>query len=496
MSSPPATGRRRHPAIEETALPGTLTVRRVAVPTVAPCVLFDVGVEDGFIARIDPVSDADPHRTDPHRAEFLAEPRDEPRDEPHLAGLLDEPREEPLELWPGYVETHGHLALPASFDGSLDDPRLVALQYLFHGVTHVVDMFGFPLVKQRWESGRAQSPVPYPDLVHCGYAATSMLDSAGRTGHGVEFPAPVFMLGVPGDVDLILHANRAHGARFLKVMFTDGTELPDSTQRFSRLPSSALEDVARATTEHGVPAVLDCNTREEVLQAYGHGFRLFAHPVRDVELSADDWRVLRGARFVSTLSGLRPMIMQSAEFLREYARPGFAQTQDVANLDYVAQVEEPFGVRLGWQEWRTEALENMRTNSLAALERGALLVGTDCGNTGAFHGYSLLGELDLLAGAEHRMADRRRALRRALRRAVTVDGLRFFDELSGRPPTDQPIAVGAAATFNLLGATASGAALSALPQATVVNGTVVDRRAIVRDIRALRSSATRGKVIL
>lgn len=456
MSAPPAT----RPGIEQVG-PATLAVRQVAIPLLDPSALYDVVVEEGDVVRLDAVADT---------------------------------ADGALELWPGYVEAHAHLALPANLDDSLDDPRLIALQYLYHGVTHVVDLFGFPLVQQLWETGRAESVRPYPDITHCGYAATSMRDGDGHNGHGVEFPAPVFMLGVPGDADLVLQANRARGATFLKLMYTEGTEQPESSKRFSRLGAGVLADVARATAAAGVPAVLDCNTRAEVLEAYRHGFRLFAHSVRDVVLSEADWRALAGARFVSTLSGLRPMIMRREEFEAEYGRPGFAQTQDATNLDLVAGIGEPFGIGLGCQAERLAALDTMRRNSLAALERGAMLVGTDCGNTGAFHGYTLLGELDLLAGSDAAGEDAA-GLGRRLREAVTVDGLRFFADLAGRPRTEHPIAVGEPATFNLL-APVGGQPLSALPAATVVAGTVIDRQAVARDIHAHRSSATRGKVVL
>ncbi|MDH6111820.1 hypothetical protein P3T36_002134 [Kitasatospora sp. MAP12-15] len=440
-----------------------MTLRRVAIPSLDPTALFEVGVEDGVIARIDAVAD---------RADGAAP-----------------------ELWPGYVEPHAHLALPANFDDSLDDPRLIALQYLYHGVTHVVDMFGFPLVQSRWESGRAESALPYPELAHCGYAATATRDREGRTGHGVEFPSPVFMLGGPEDLASVLRSNRERGGTFLKVMFTDGTEQPEMAKRFSRLSTQVLEHTARVTREQGVPAVLDCNTRAEVLQAYRCGFRNFAHPVRDFELSAADWRELDGARFISTLSGLRPMIMERAEFLQEYGRPGFLETQDGANLRFVAGVEEPYGIQYKCQDTRTAALVTMRRNSLEALRRGRLLVGTDCGNTGAFHGYSLLGELDLLAGDEFGAAQ----LRHGLRLAATADGWRFFNELAGREAADHPLTVGSAATFNLFTAPAPGAtpaALSALPDSTVVHGVAIDRRALAREIRAIRESAAEGKVVL
>ena len=460
MSTSELQALRAGPATTTTiAANDTLAIESVAIPSVDPALVFDVDTQGGVITRIAATGD---------------------RDGPHV---------DALELWPGYVEAHAHLGLPANFDDSLDDPRLIALQYLFHGVTHIVDMFGFPVAQALWESGERESRLPYPELVHCGYAATSMVDSDGYTGHGVEFPAPVFMLGADGDLEFAIRANRERGARFLKVMFTDGTEQPGGERRFSRLSTRLLEDVARVSSEHATTCVLDCNTRAEVLQAYGIGFRIFAHSVRDVELSADDWETLRGACFVSTLSGLRPLILHGHEFLHEYGRPGFRETQDVGNLEAVAKMDQSFGVQLNRQDSRLAALEVMRHNSLEALDRDMLLVGTDCGNLGAFHGYSLLSELDQLA------RDDGEAVRLKLRHAATVRGLQFYNAMAERPDRAHPIATGETATFNLLEPILRDGSLSALPRLTVMSGEPLDPAAVLQEIGALRSSPTRGKLV-
>ncbi|SPF03395.1 hydrolase [Streptomyces sp. MA5143a] len=428
---------------------GPVTLHGVAVPALDPDALYDVTTENGVFTAFRPTG---ARRGGEH------------------------------ELWPGYTETHAHVALPANWDDTVEDPRIVALQYLYHGVSHVVDMFGFPLVADAWAAGRAASPWPYPELAHCGYAVTATTDAAGRTGHGVEFPAPVHMLAVESDLDHALRANAERGGTFLKVMFTDGTEQPGSPVRFSRLSERVLRFTARMAAERGVTAVIDCNTLQETRWAYECGFRLFAHTVRDRTLDAADWKEFEGARFVSTLAGLRPMIMTGEEFLTEYSREGFAETQDVRNLDFVRGIEKPYGIEYGVQETRTAALADMRRNALAALGRGDLLVGTDSGNTGAYHGYSLLGELDLLRGDDP-------SLDLALRHRATVGGRRYIDELSGTPTGAHPLSVGADATYNVLHASAPDRPLSALPVKTVVRGVEIDRAALAREIAALRAAA-------
>ncbi|ULR50807.1 hydrolase [Streptomyces deccanensis] len=429
---------------------GTVTLHGVAVPALDPGARYDVTTEDGLFTAFTP--------TGPRQG--------------------DEP-----ELWPGYTETHAHVALPANWDDTVEDPRIVALQYLYHGVTHVVDMFGFPLAADAWAAGREASPWPYPEIVHCGYAVTATTDAAGRTGHGVEFPAPVHMLAVESDLDHALRANAERGGTFLKVMFTDGTEQPGSPVRFSRLSEKVLRFTARMARERGVTAVIDCNTLQETRWAYACGFRLFAHTVRDRTLDDVDWKEFEGARFVSTLAGLRPMIMTGEEFLTEYSREGFVETQDVRNLDFVKGIEKPYGIEYGVQETRTAALADMRRNALAALGRGDLLVGTDSGNTGAYHGYSLLSELDLLRGDDT-------SLDGMLRHQATVGGRRYFAELSGDTTGEHPLSPGAPATYNLLHPSAPDRPLSALPVRTVVRGTEIDRPALARAIADLRTPRT------
>ncbi|MGW1282332.1 hydrolase [Streptomyces sp. NPDC002586] len=426
---------------------------RVAIPELDPTAVFDVAVEDGHFSRIRPVGE--------RKADDLATP----------------------ELWPGFVETHAHLGLPANFDDSLEDPRIAALQYLYSGVTHVVDMFGFPLVEETWEQGREESALPYPELVHCGYAVTAMTNAAGLTGHGVEFPAPVHMIATETDLEHAIRSNVERGGTFLKVMFTDGTEQPGSPVKFSRLSRRVLEFSARIAAERGITAVIDCNTLQETRWAYECGFRLFAHTVRDRTLDAADWKEFEGARFVSTLAGLRPMIMTGKEFEAEYGREGFAETQDIRNLEFAKGIEKPYGIEYGCQETRTAALADMRRNALATLHEGKLLIGTDSGNTGAYHGYSFLSELDLLRGDDP-------SLEGALRHQATVGGRRYFDELSGDTRGTHPLSVGAAATYNLH---APGRPLSALPLNTVVRGVPIDRQAVVRAIAALRAGGTDRK---
>ncbi|MFH8683927.1 hydrolase [Streptomyces lydicus] len=426
---------------------------RVAIPELDPTAVFDVTVEDGHFSGIRPVGE----RT----AEDPATP----------------------ELWPGFVETHAHVGLPANFDDSLEDARIVALQYLYSGVTHVVDMFGFPLVKDVWEQGRAESALPYPELVHCGYAATAMTNAAGLTGHGVEFPAPVHMIATETDLEHAIRSNVERGGTFLKVMFTDGTEQPGSPVKFSRLSRRVLEFTARIAAERGITAVIDCNTLQETRWAYECGFRLFAHTVRDRTLDAADWKEFEGARFVSTLAGLRTMIMTGDEFRAEYGREGFAETQDLRNLEFSRSIEKPYGIEFGCQETRTAALADMRRNALATLREGKLLIGTDSGNTGAYHGYSFLSELDLLRGDDASLAE-------PLRRQATVGGRRYFDELSGDPRGTHPLSVGAAATYNLH---APGRPLSALPLRTVVRGVPIDRQAVARTIAGLRAAGADRK---
>ncbi|MFC4334115.1 amidohydrolase family protein [Salininema proteolyticum] len=391
-----------------------------------------------------------------------------------------------MELWPAFTETHTHLSLPCNWDETRDDPRLIALQYLYYGIGRIVDLFGFPVAAEAWEAGKAASPWPYPEVAHCGYAVTAMGDGNGTYGHGVEFPTPVHMAAVPGDVDTAIDSNEKRGATFLKVVYTEGAEHGGKPIRFTRIEERILEHAVRAAAERGMLSIVDCNTREETFHAYERGYRLFAHSVRDVDLSDADWDRLDGARFVSTLAGLRPMILTGAQFEEAYSRPGFAETQDPANLEFAKTIDEPFGIKLNLQEVRTASVGAMRRNALAALDRGRLLVGSDAGNIGAFHAWSLASELEHLAGGDP-------GLRRGLMAAATVTGWHYFNEMAGLPAREHPVAAGEAATFNLFEPESPP---GSLPAQSVVRGTILDRDALAGEIARIRQSETKGKAVL
>ncbi|MFD0394149.1 hypothetical protein ACFQ3Z_24745 [Streptomyces nogalater] len=177
------------------------------------------------------------------------------------------------------------------------------------------------------------------------------------------------------------------------------------------------------------------------------------------------------------------MIMTGEEFEAEYGREGFAETQDIRNLEFARTIDKPYGIEFGCQETRTAALADMRRNALATLAQGRLLIGTDSGNTGAYHGYSFLSELGLLRGGDASLDER-------LRHQATVGGRRYFDELSGDKRGVHPLSVGEAATYNLH---AQGRPLTALPLRTVVRGVPVDRQAVARTIAELRAAGADRK---
>jgi ribosome-binding ATPase len=76
-------------------------------------------------------------------------------------------------------------------------------------------------------------------------------------------------------------------------------------------------DRLRATGRHGTPAEREANEREEVVLARLHAGLVTGSPIRDVELDADEEKVLRGFRFLSQKPVLVLLNVGESDIARE-----------------------------------------------------------------------------------------------------------------------------------------------------------------------------------
>src|SRR3990167_4426941 len=297
-----------------------------------------------------------------------------------------------LELWPTYVENHAHLALPTNFDNFLEPMEIVALQYLYFGITQVMDLFGYPSISKEWDAMMENSHGIAPTIMHCGYALTAPTLN-DKVGHGAEFPLPVYVVNNEADILSALEKNVVAGAQFIKLMYTAGIEKPGDLPRFSLLQKEIFSKILMFAKQHDLECIVDCNTLEEVKFAVRCGYRYFAHPIRDVILTEEDWNDLKNCYFVTTLQGLKGMVMTGNEMEQACDTFHFHQTQLPGQEKHFATVTMPYGIQYGMQNSRLHALNCMRENSIAALLRNQCVLGSDAGNTLSYHGLGFYEEL-------------------------------------------------------------------------------------------------------
>jgi hypothetical protein len=439
-----------------------LILKNIRIPCVDTSRLLSLGIKAGKIALIGPESSFN----DKIQSKIMRD----------YAGSS-------LELWPSFVETHAHLALCPSLDPHPLPTYITALQYLYSGVTHIVDMFGFPNISKEWEKSEKTSNWEFPKVVHSGYAITSS-EKKGRKGHGEEFPCKVHRLQNNSEVARVVESNLRTGATFLKVMFTDGKEVPGDKKRFSKLTLKNLERILTLAQKTRLETVIDCNSFEETYAAYHLGYRYFAHMVRDRRLSEMEFDSLKNATFISTLSGLSPMVMKDSDFCELFDRPPFHVSQDKRDFEDMIGIRSPYGLKIDIQKSRLKSLKNIRTNSLLALQKNALLVGSDSGNTFSFHGYGVHSEFLYLSPTSESQT-------RSLMHSATMNGHSFFKRLSGGSSTFI-FGTGAGATFNLFDGSLSCS--NSFPIQTYINGREISRSGIRNEIQSFYNKTQQRRV--
>jgi hypothetical protein len=413
---------------------------------------FDVTLEDGRIRAIVP---------------------HEPESTPDASDILDY-RRSFQELWPSFVEGHAHLALSPYMDRALSDPPwVIAAQYLLSGVTRVIDLFGFPKIQGQWEKEAGDADFAFPEVLHSGYAFTSGLRE-GMKGHGHEYPVKAHLIDTDAEIERGLEENLASGARIAKVMYTSGRDLPPDPRKFSLFARPELRRLRERLDRAGIPAVIDCNTYDESRAAFDLGYRHFAHMIRDRALTDAEWDGFRGARFLSTLSGLTPMVHKDEDFLAASDRELFHATQSPLHRAAMRTVKIPYGEQIGIQASRLGALAHISGNLRAALAREQVVLGSDAGNMNSFHGFGAHREMEMLLRQELASDTR-------LHEAATTAGHRFFEDLRGGDADRVGLEVGDRADLNLLtrrpGATP-------LVHETYLRGQRLDRDSLLARLRA------------
>lgn len=317
-------------------------------------------------------------------------------------------------LWPSFVESHAHLALSPTIDGIRQPTHITALQYLYYGITRVLDLFGFPFIEDEWRQAESHFDFPFPEVAHCGLALTASVEN-GLYGHGHEFPIAPYYIQSKEDVGKAIEDNVSKGATFIKVMFTEGREVDTDKPRFSILKRPLLEYLHQRLNDFDLPAIVDTNSYEETLIAKNIGFSNFAHLMRDRALHAKEWDQLGHSLFLSTLSALTPMVMHRELFYKAFGNPQFLAAQPQRYFEDMDKRIVSYGTQTGIQESRLIAIRYLLQNTQTGLSRSQVIPASDTGNTFSYHGYGLHREFELIQPQNRQ--EKEKMLRAATERA-------------------------------------------------------------------------------
>lgn len=158
----------------------------------------------------------------------------------------------------------------------------------------------------------------------------------------------------------------------------------------------ALVDGAAAA---GVPVLMHASVTEHMMQMAGVGVKRFAHlPLQDTMTTADATELANGGvMVVPTLAQVDALYRMSLGQFTEVNDAVLAETVDVTVLAELASegfVDSVTSARS--RATMAEAWENITQNFVVCRNAGVRLVaGTDAGNPGVFHGWSLARELSL-----------------------------------------------------------------------------------------------------
>ncbi len=277
-------------------------------------------------------------------------------------------------LLPGLIDAHVHV-------WSADALK----QYLYFGVTSVVDMFTSAEFMAGVHKAQAGDKPPLQAyLVSPGILATA----AG--GHGTQFGVAVPTLSGPGDAAKFVDDRIAEGSDFIKLIYDDGAAYKLAGPTLSR---ETLRAVIKAAHARGKAAVVHAGTLKRCLEAVEAGADGIAH------LNFDD-------AYDPAFAGL-------AKAKKAFVIPTFCVLSSMnGHPDPTRLAEDP---RLT-PYFRPEDLTGLRQatsftsgpGAYAAAERELrdlvkagvpILAGTDALNPGTAYGPSLHGELELLVKA-------------------------------------------------------------------------------------------------
>ncbi len=289
-----------------------------------------------------------------------------------------------MTLIPGLFDVHEHVPYSAVRDFRGDWVKNL-YACLASGVTTVVD-FGrdaesFSEVRRILSSGRLMAT---PHVLMAARFAVPF-------GHGAELGRDWFssLALTPEQASAVFEKALPERPDAIKI-FVDGWRYGRSPEMASMRPDTLrrLVELAHAA---GLPVLTHTVTRERSEMAAGAGVDVLAHAVSDRPIDPSWAESLRekGTCYAPTMAVYEPEPLdRSQPLFQEVVEPGvrarIASPQDLASPDEESQVR--------WS--------NILANTLALHRSGArVILGTDAGVVGTYHGWAALRELELMVEA-------------------------------------------------------------------------------------------------
>lgn len=288
-------------------------------------------------------------------------------------------------IMPGLVDLHVHISgdqAPGGFFATLDSEATLR-RYLYAGVTAVLDLFGDEdsLFAVR-ERQRAQ-PASGSDL----YASLSCLTAGG--GHCTQFGTPTRTMDTPEEARRQILALAQKEPDVLKLVYSIHPAMPT-------LDKATLVAAIETGRELGIKTVVHIDSVEDMRDVIAAGPSAITH-LPDLEPLPPELAAAMAASGIVII----PTLAVHTEVV------DFVQDSSILEAPLALSLASPV-IRAAYErEYTAERVARMRAFNAMYLddvrvlhEAGAtILAGSDAGNPGTIHGYSLHRELVRLVQA-------------------------------------------------------------------------------------------------
>jgi imidazolonepropionase-like amidohydrolase len=287
---------------------------------------------------------------------------------------------------PGLFDLHTHLTASAVEGLSGDWPKILKA-YLYCGVTSVVEFGTYPETFEPMRRLLREGVIPGP-RIHLAARITTPLGHGAEGGRGDFFSLEV---QTPREARAAIKRWLAYKPDAIKV-FTDGwrygTE-PDMTS----MEEETLRAIVEDAHAQGVEVLTHTVTLEKAKIAARAGVDVIAHGVGNAEADDELIKLMRekGTTYAPTLAvyEAKPRGIRSP-LLRVLLEPAAIQIRERQAAAPTRPAPPNTARQTRWQ--------NLTRNTAVLNNAGIRFgTGTDAGVTGAFHGYSTLREIELLA---------------------------------------------------------------------------------------------------